>query len=272
MLHADLVERRGDPQILLHLAEAHFRLGNPFHAECYAAECEQRSGTNGLLLYRAIDLLVRCYRQSDQPHRAAEACQRALERFRGDAHFQQVLAQVEVELRAWPNTPDNGAADGRFAPLNATGQAAPPWRLYLGCGRKRLPGYVHSDIAAGDGIDVTCDLSQLPWPWNDNSVETIVAEDLIEHLPINLMQFAEEAWRVLAPGGELMIRTPHHQSASSWIDPTHRWHLNEQAFHYLDPDTEWGRLYPQYTSRKWRLVSLGIRGPQNIHALLMPRK
>ena len=48
--------------------------------------------------------------------------------------------------------------------------------------------------------------------------------------------------------------------------------LNEQAFHYLDPDTYWGRTYPQYTPFKWHLVSLGIRGPQNIHAILVPRK
>jgi len=145
-------------------------------------------------------------------------------------------------------------------------------RLYLGAGRKRLAGYVHADVEPADGIEVVHDLNSLPWPWGDDSVELTVAEDLVEHLAINLIQFCDEAWRILMPDGELFIRTPHHRGDSSWIDPTHRWHLNEQAFEYLDPETNWGRLYPQYTKRKWRILSLGVRGPQNIHALLTPRK
>lgn len=145
-------------------------------------------------------------------------------------------------------------------------------KLYLGAGLKRLHGYVHVDVKACNGIDLVHDLDQLPWPWDNDSAEAIVAEDLVEHLSINLIRFCDEAWRVLAPGGELFIRTPHHTGDSSWIDPTHRWHLNEQAFHYLDPDTYWGRTYPHYTEKKWRIMSLGIRGPQNIHAVLVPRK
>ena len=145
-------------------------------------------------------------------------------------------------------------------------------KLYLGAGLKRLNGYIHVDISPCGGIDVVHDLSRIPWPWDDNSATAIVAEDLVEHLEINLIQFCEEAWRVLAPGGELFVRTPHHTGDSSWIDPTHRWHLNEQSFQYLDPDTLWGKTYPHYTSRKWRIASLGVRGPQNIHVLLVPRK
>jgi hypothetical protein len=145
-------------------------------------------------------------------------------------------------------------------------------KLYLGAGLKRLPGYTHVDIEDAEGIDQVYDLNRTPWPWEDGSVDLIVAEDLVEHLEINLVQFCNEAWRILRSGGELFVRTPHHQGDSSWIDPTHRWHLNEQAFHYLDPATHWGSLYPHYTDRKWRLLSLGVRGPQNIHAVLTPRK
>jgi SAM-dependent methyltransferase len=145
-------------------------------------------------------------------------------------------------------------------------------KLYLGAGSKRLDGYTHVDIEPQAGIDVAYDLNQVPWPWADDSVEAIVAEDLVEHLAINLIQFCDEAWRVLVPDGELFVRTPHHGGDSSWIDPTHRWHLHEQAFQYLDPDTHWGRQFPDYAKHKWRILSLGIRGPQNIHALLTPRK
>ncbi|MCH7727053.1 MAG: methyltransferase domain-containing protein [Planctomycetes bacterium] len=145
-------------------------------------------------------------------------------------------------------------------------------RLYLGSGNKRLDGYLHVDIERTPTVDHVCDLNQLPWPWPDNSAGIIVAADVVEHLAINLIQFCDEAWRVIQPGGELLIRTPHHTSDNSWIDPTHRWHLNEQAFQYLDPDTHWGRVHPHYTQRKWRIVHLRVRGPENIHAVLVPRK
>jgi len=145
-------------------------------------------------------------------------------------------------------------------------------KLYLGAGTKRLPGYVHVDIVGGDGIDVVHDLNQRPWPWEDGSASMIVAEDVVEHLTINLLEFCNEAWRVLEPDGELYVRTPHHKGDSSYIDPTHRWHLNEQSFQYLDPETYWGQTYSHYTPHKWRTLSLGIRGPQNIHAVMMPLK
>jgi hypothetical protein len=145
-------------------------------------------------------------------------------------------------------------------------------KLYLGAGQKRLAGYTHVDIRRVDGIDAVHDLDEVPWPWPDDSVEAIVAEDVVEHLKSGLITFCDEAWRVLSPDGELFIRTPHRLGDSSWIDPTHRWHLDERSFEYLDPETSWGRTYPHYTDRKWRIASLAVRGPQNIHALLIPRK
>jgi len=145
-------------------------------------------------------------------------------------------------------------------------------KLYLGCGQKRLPGCVHVDVAGGDGIDELYDLDQCPWPWPDDSARVIVAEDVVEHLSMSVVAFCDEAWRVLRTGGELFIRTPHCDGDSSWIDPTHRWHLDEQAFEYLDPNRHWGREFPQYTEHKWEIISLGVRGPQNIHVLLSPRK
>lgn len=145
-------------------------------------------------------------------------------------------------------------------------------KLYLGAGLKRLSGYLHVDVVPGEGIDCVHDLSIRPWPWPDDSADVIVAEDVVEHLEIHLIKFLDEAWRVMKPGGELFVRTPHHRGESSFIDPTHQWHLHEQSFEYVDPDKSWGKTFPHYTSRKWRIVSLGVRGPQNIHAILMPRK
>jgi hypothetical protein len=145
-------------------------------------------------------------------------------------------------------------------------------KLYLGCGERRVEGYVHVDFRKTDAVDVVHDLNRLPWPWEDDVATRIVAVDVVEHLEIDLIRFCDECWRVMAPGGELFVRTPHHRSESSWIDPTHRWHIDERSFEYLDPETVWGAQYPHYTHRKWSLRSLGVRGPQNICAMLSASK
>ena len=93
-------------------------------------------------------------------------------------------------------------------------------KLYLGAGQKRLDGYVHVDIERTGHIDEVWDLNELPWPWPDEAATIIVAEDVVEHLAIDLVTFCNEAWRVLAPFGELFVRTPHSRGDSSWIDAT----------------------------------------------------
>jgi glycosyltransferase involved in cell wall biosynthesis len=250
--HRDLAEKRGDPNVLLALGRTHFRSGNMFHAECYLHDFLTNAGPKHPDYLPVVKLLISAHQRKGDPHRAIEVAEAAQQYF-----------PSERDLALQP--PAHGVS--AIVPHSTS---LP--KLYLGAGQKRLPGYTHVDIQDGEGMDVVYDLNRLPWPWQDNSVSIIVAEDVVEHLEINLLSFCNEAWRVLTRFGELFIRTPHHQGDSSFIDPTHHWHLNQQSFEYLDLERHWGRTYPHYTDRKWRILSLGIRGPQNIHALLSPRK
>lgn len=243
-LRQDLIEQGKAPLSLLNLGIAHFELGNYFHSECYLSDFLGYNDGSQRERQTAVTMLVESHFRKGDPERAREATER--------------WTAAGIDL---------GEPVLDHLMPKATFQ-----RLYLGAGQKRLRGYAHVDIASTEGIDVVHDLNCHPWPWDNDSIDVIVAEDVVEHLEIDVVQFCNEAWRVLHAGGELFIRTPHHQGDSSWIDPTHRWHLNEQAFHYLDPETHWGKLYPHYTDRKWRILTLGIRGPQNIHAVLTPRK
>lgn len=145
-------------------------------------------------------------------------------------------------------------------------------KLQFGGGPHLLPGYTRVDVRQQRAVDVPWNLNDLPWPLDDDRVRMIVASNVVEQLELNLVKFCEEAWRVLKPGGELFIRTPHHDGAQSWIDPQHRWHLHERSFEYFDPQTELGRQHPHYTSKKWQILSLGIRQTQQIHVLMTPRK
>jgi len=97
-------------------------------------------------------------------------------------------------------------------------------KLNLGCCDSHMPGYVNVDRM--QPADVVTDLSK-PWPWEDNSVDEIVARDIIEHLPDKILTM-NEIWRVLKPGGVAKILVPTTDGPGAWQDPTHLswWHRN----------------------------------------------
>lgn len=79
-------------------------------------------------------------------------------------------------------------------------------KLNLGAGELWLPGYVNVDI---DGGGEPVDLSIFPWPYNDNSIGTIVASHILEHFTkYNALRFLNECYRILAPGGWLFVAVP----------------------------------------------------------------
>jgi predicted SAM-dependent methyltransferase len=138
-------------------------------------------------------------------------------------------------------------------------------RLNLGAGSEaRLhPEYVNIDFVAAPGIDVVHNVMEFPWPFEDGSAEEIRAIDLIEHLPVStrdyeptLIKFAEEAHRILAPGGLLYIQTPHWQSKNLWIDLSHVRGFDERSFDYFDEATDLGRDYGYYSAARFSVAAV----------------
>lgn len=80
------------------------------------------------------------------------------------------------------------------------------------------------------GADHNCDLTG-HWPFNNESVGVIRAHDVIEHLP-DALHTMREAYRVLAPGGYLLIQVPSTDGRGAFQDPTHKSFWNENSFLY----------------------------------------
>ena len=79
-------------------------------------------------------------------------------------------------------------------------------KLNLGCGNDLRQGYVNSDLY-NDKADLKLDSSDLPY--DDNSVDEILAYHIIEHFPYRKALATIGEWhRVLKPGGRLRIETP----------------------------------------------------------------
>jgi hypothetical protein len=113
---------------------------------------------------------------------------------------------------------------------------APPLRLDLGCGKNKVgPDWVGVDRIKFEGVDKAFDLTK-PWPWEDNSVEEAHSSHFVEHLePAERIHFVNELHRVLRPGGQARIITPHWCSERAYGDLTHKWPpVSEFWFYYLN--------------------------------------
>lgn len=82
-----------------------------------------------------------------------------------------------------------------------------PLRLHLGCGKRRLPGFINVDLNISSATDYVSDISKLPCP--SGSVERIETYHVIEHIPVTAVEAVLTEWRrVLQPGGVLVIECP----------------------------------------------------------------
>ena len=111
----------------------------------------------------------------------------------------------------------------------------------LGCGRGELVHLLtdHGQRAVGvdvntgqvvdddEGVLVEDDLFSWLDRQADRSMRAVTSAHVIEHLPTDLqIRLVFEAYRVLAPGGVLVLETPNALSISTaatnfWVDPTH---------------------------------------------------
>jgi hypothetical protein len=95
-------------------------------------------------------------------------------------------------------------------------------RLNLGCGLRRLEGFVNVDKYGEP--DLTHDLETFPWPWADDSVEEIVLNHVLEHLgrdPDVYIKIMKEMYRVCRDGATIRIIVPHFRHDYFYDDPTH---------------------------------------------------
>lgn len=81
-------------------------------------------------------------------------------------------------------------------------------KLHLGCGKRKLPGWVGVDSRPGVGADVVTDVRNLEY-WASETVQAIYACHVLEHVPRpDVLPTLREWRRVLKPGGKLRVSVP----------------------------------------------------------------
>jgi SAM-dependent methyltransferase len=64
---------------------------------------------------------------------------------------------------------------------------------------------------------VLADVESDPFPFPDKSFDVVLAAEIFEHLPFNPYHMLREAFRVLRPGGQLLLSTPNLPKLDNWI-------------------------------------------------------
>lgn len=91
------------------------------------------------------------------------------------------------------------------------------------------------------GKHSTHNLNDLPYPWKDNEFDEIHAYEVLEHCgrqgdgDFFFGQF-NEFWRILKPGGFMMISVPMWDAEVAWGVPDHCRVLPPGIFAYLTAD------------------------------------
>ncbi len=111
---------------------------------------------------------------------------------------------------------------------------------------------IHLDCVEGPHVDLYCNLEHgIPLP--SNSVDEIVALDVIEHIH-DVLKIVDEMHRVLVDGGRATIRVPQYGTYNHITDPTHIRGFSEDSFDFFDDTTPLGKGNGQiYSSRRWKL-------------------
>ena len=105
-------------------------------------------------------------------------------------------------------------------------------KLNLGCGVGKLEGYVNVDSASAVNPDVVWDLNDIPYPFEDNRFDEILAFSVLEHLN-DTVKVMEEWHRIASPGAMLDIRVPYWDGYGFATDPTHKNMFTEATFDFF---------------------------------------
>lgn len=95
-------------------------------------------------------------------------------------------------------------------------------KLNIGSGGTQMEGFVTCDYDPLAEPDYCFNLETDTFPFEDNSVEVVVAHHVLEHLGEGYFHCLKELYRVCKHGAIIDVRVPHHRHDYFYDDPTHR--------------------------------------------------
>ena len=112
-------------------------------------------------------------------------------------------------------------------------------KLNLGCGNKKLEGYINIGLTEYCNPDLVLDLENTPYPFKSNSVEEIRMKSVIEHFPLAPKPFfaiMKELYRICKSGAVMHLECPHPFHRWQIVDLTHQKPIHYEGIQMLDKE------------------------------------
>ena len=94
-------------------------------------------------------------------------------------------------------------------------------KINIGSGFKRFDGFMNVDDDPGVNPDFLVNLNKDKLPFEDHSIDEVIAHHILEHIGENFIPLMIELYRVCKHGTIIDIRVPHHFHEVYINDPTH---------------------------------------------------
>lgn len=96
-------------------------------------------------------------------------------------------------------------------------------KLNIGAGYKRYDGYINldGDVNCKPDIIINLDDTNLSLPFEENSVDSVKAHHILEHIGSGYFKLLQEIYRVCKPGAIIDIVVPHPRHEIFLNDATH---------------------------------------------------
>ena len=107
-------------------------------------------------------------------------------------------------------------------------------KINLGCGDKRVAGFLGVDRYRSAAAELLCDIERA-LPFRESSIDELHLDNLIEHV-LDVAALVRELVRVARDGARITIVTPHFSSLASWMDPTHLHHLSYDSMRHFETE------------------------------------
>ena len=122
-------------------------------------------------------------------------------------------------------------------------------KLNLGCGNKILSGWVNLDKYSTYPVDLVHDLETFPYPFSDDSCDSVLLNHVLEHLgqdPEIFNKVIVELYRICRDGADIQINVPHPRHDNFISDPTHVRPINAAVL----------ALYDKRLNKEWEAKSI----------------
>ena len=112
-------------------------------------------------------------------------------------------------------------------------------KLNLGCGNKKIDGYINIDGSEYCKPDLVLNLENTPYPFKSNTIDEIRLKSVIEHFPLdpnNFFRIIKELYRICTNGAKLFVECPHPNHRWQVVDMTHQKPIHYEGLQMLDQD------------------------------------